>query len=71
MHLEIVRGLSTEAVLQALLRTFIALRGRTAIIYIDNGTNFTVGRRLLKVIHWKKLHENTADKRIKWTFVPP
>lgn len=70
VHLELVTSLSTEEFLQT-LRRFIARRGRPAVIYSDNGTNFVGANRALKQIDWSAISASVAVQRIKWKFNPP
>lgn len=70
IHLEVVKSLSTEAFLDALSR-FMSRRGRPAIIYSDNGTNFVGANNLFKAIDWKKVEKQSAISRIQWKFSPP
>ncbi|GFU73608.1 integrase catalytic domain-containing protein [Trichonephila clavipes] len=51
VHFELITSLSTAAFLQS-LRRFISRRGRTTIIYSDNGTNFVGSNSALNSIDW-------------------
>ncbi|XP_011700215.1 PREDICTED: uncharacterized protein LOC105457307, partial [Wasmannia auropunctata] len=70
IHFELTTSLSTDAFLQA-LRRFIARRGRPAIIYTDNGTNFVGARNLLHKIDWDKIKRFSATQKIDWRLNPP
>lgn len=70
VHLELVSSLSTDAFLEA-LRRFIARRGRPAIMYCDNGTNFTGASNVLGRLDWKQIEEHGLSSRIEWKFNPP
>ena len=73
-HLELVDDLSTDHFIMALKR-FIARRGRTQSIHIDNGTNF-VGtnnelRKYIKLLDKEKIQHFCTPKEIEWKFQPP
>ncbi|GBL74415.1 hypothetical protein AVEN_235374-1 [Araneus ventricosus] len=61
-------SLSTDNFILA-LRRFIARRGRTSIIYSDNGTNFIGMDNSLKTINLRRLE--TSFTPITWKFIPP
>ncbi|XP_035215274.1 uncharacterized protein LOC118188867 [Stegodyphus dumicola] len=61
--------MSTESFLLA-LRRFIARRGRSRIIYCDNGTNFVGASNVLQDLNWKKITEDTSIPPIQWKFNP-
>lgn len=66
LHVELVSDLSTEAFL-AVLRRFIARRGRCSAIYSDCGTNFVGANK-----YFQKIMHNAARKEaIEWNFHPP
>jgi hypothetical protein len=54
VHLELTSSLSTESFLQT-FRRFVAHRGRPAIIYSDNGTNFMGTDRAFRQLDWEKI----------------
>ncbi|XP_035222132.1 uncharacterized protein LOC118195013 [Stegodyphus dumicola] len=62
--------MSTESFLLA-LRRFIARRGRSRIIYCDNGTNFVGASNVLQDLNWKQITEDTSIQPIQWKFNPP
>jgi len=70
VHLELTSSLSTESFLQT-FRRFVARRGRPAIIYSDNGTNFMGTDRAFRQLDWEKIIKNSAIERIDWRFNPP
>lgn len=78
VHLEVVSDLSTEGFL-AVLRRFIARRGRPEHIYSDNDTNFVGANNHLKELYAlfnSKNHQNrvsnfTIEHHITWHFIPP
>ncbi|XP_015118391.1 uncharacterized protein LOC107042035 [Diachasma alloeum] len=70
VHLELVTSLSTDAFLES-LRRFIARKGRPAIIYCDNGTNFVGAHNLLRGLDWAKVVARGVLERIEWRFNPP
>jgi hypothetical protein len=70
IHLELVTSLSTESFLQS-LRRFVVRRGRSNVIYTDNGTNFEGAENALKKLDWKKISAATGVHKIEWRFNPP
>lgn len=70
VHLELLLSLSTDAFLQA-FRRFVARRGRPAVIFSDNGTNFSGTETAFSRIDWSKVHDYCSVERIKWKFNPP
>ncbi|GBM08086.1 hypothetical protein AVEN_122999-1 [Araneus ventricosus] len=70
IHLELVTSLSTEAFMQA-MRRFSARRGRSSIMYTDNGTNFLGTSRALGNLNWQEIIDECAIQKIKWHFNPP
>ncbi|OXA64746.1 Pro-Pol polyprotein [Folsomia candida] len=70
IHLELVSSLSTEDFLLSLHR-FISRRGRPAIIYSDNGTNFEGANNAIKLMDWKRIEQESRVSRIKWKFSAP
>ena len=70
VHLELVTSLSTEAFLQA-LRRFIGRRGRSAILWSDNGTNFVGAHSALKELDWDRIVNESSLQKIEWRFNPP
>ncbi|GFR07229.1 integrase catalytic domain-containing protein [Trichonephila clavata] len=59
--------MSTEAIMQA-LRRFFAKRGRSSIMYTDNGTNFVGTSRALSTLNWPEIVAECAIQKIKWNF---
>ncbi|GFT40561.1 integrase catalytic domain-containing protein [Trichonephila clavipes] len=70
IHLELVTSMSTEAFMQA-LRGFFARRGRSSIMYTDNGTNFVGTSRALNTLNWPEIVAKCAIQKIKWNFSIP
>jgi len=78
VHIEVVTSLTTEAFL-AVLRRFIARRGKPRTMYSDNGTNFQGASNELHEIN-NMLHTSSLMARIldfltsegcDWKFIPP
>ncbi|XP_036325171.1 uncharacterized protein LOC118738357 [Rhagoletis pomonella] len=77
-HLELVDDLSTKGFLNALKR-FIARRGRCAVLYSDNATNFVGARKELEelssMFQQKQSHDEIAKEcvinGIIWKHIPP
>jgi hypothetical protein len=70
VHLELTSSLSTESFLQT-FRRFVARRGRPAIIYSDNGTNFRGTDQAFRQLDWEKIIRTSTIERIDWRFNPP
>jgi len=70
IHLELVKSLSTEAFMDAFSR-FVAIRGRPAVVYSDNGTNFVGSDSALRELNWEIITKDHGLKRIQWKFNPP
>ena len=70
VHLELLFSLSTQSFLEG-FRRFIARRGRPAVVFSDNGTNFVGAENSLKSLDWEKIAKDSAAKRIDWRFNPP
>jgi len=70
VHLEMVKSLSTEAFLERFQR-FVSRRGRPAIVYSDNGTNFVGAANLWKRLDWERITRECGIRRIQWKFNPP
>ncbi|GBN68995.1 hypothetical protein AVEN_269425-1 [Araneus ventricosus] len=70
IHLELVTSLSTEAFMQA-MRRFFAIKGRSSIMYMDNGTNFLGTSRALSNLNWQEIIDECAIQKIKWHFNIP
>lgn len=70
VHLELVKSLNTDSFLLALIR-FVSRRGRPAIIFSDNGTNFVGAENLFRDLDWKRIQHETMLQRIQWKFNPP
>ena len=74
VHLELSASLSTDSFLMAFQR-FVARRGRPALVFSDNGTNFRRGeaelRRLLTDLNQEHISDRLTRDSIKWHFNPP
>lgn len=70
IHLELVTTLSTEGFLEA-FRRFVARRGRPAIIFSDNSTNFAGASNLLGDLNWDEINKHASVRKIDWRFNPP
>jgi len=70
VHLELVKSLSTDAFLDAFSQ-FTSRRGRPAVIYSDNGTNFVGADNALKQLDWEKIAKIHAMEKMEWRFNPP
>ena len=76
VHLDILHDLTTETLIQALVR-FIGRRGVPKLIWSDNALSFTkAGRELASL--WKKIDEEKLKKYalslpspVEWTFITP
>ncbi|XP_055951606.1 uncharacterized protein LOC129987677 [Argiope bruennichi] len=68
IYLELLSSLSTENFI-LVLRHFIARRGRSSVIYSDNGTNFVGTSRLFHCINWQQVEEG-KKKEIISKFIP-
>ncbi|XP_060871318.1 uncharacterized protein LOC132945561 [Metopolophium dirhodum] len=69
MHLELAEVFSASPFL-AVLRCFMARRGKCAKIYSDNGTNF-VGTQRELVSMMRRASDQVAKEGIEWHFNPP
>lgn len=77
VHLELVTSLSSEAFI-ATLKRFVSRRGKPAVIYSDNGTNFTGAQRELKELrdllksekHNDFVTQYLSTENIEWKFSP-
>ncbi len=63
IHLEVVRNMSMEA----LLREFIATRGKPEKMISDNGPPFVLAE---KVWNTREVKEFLGEKRTEWKFIP-
>ena len=74
VHLEIAFSFETDSFLNAFYR-MTSRRGLPTEVLSDNGTNFVGAERelreLVEALDTKKIEKSTADKGIKWTFIPP
>ena len=73
VHLEIVSDLTSQAFL-AVLKRFIARRGKPLHLYSDNGTNFVgANSALLEVLksNSDKIGSHLSAEGIYWHFIPP
>ncbi|XP_025407041.1 uncharacterized protein LOC112680990 [Sipha flava] len=76
VHIEAVSDLTTKAFLNALNR-FFDRRGKSAVIYSDNATNFVGANRKLKEVHQlfqskqEELQRHFTNVGVKWIFIPP
>lgn len=74
IHIEVVRSLSTDDFLMALMR-FVAIRGGASRIRSDNGSNYVGAERELRelVAAWDcdKIAANMEISGIVWTFQTP
>ena len=70
IHLELVTSLSTQEFLNS-FRRFIGRRGRPAVMYSDNGSNFIGANNLLDVLNWDTISQYSCAQRIEWRFNPP
>ncbi|GFT72444.1 DUF5641 domain-containing protein [Trichonephila clavipes] len=52
-------------------KRFIVRRGRSRIIYCDNGTNFRGAFNDLAKLDWHKISRETSTQKIVWKFIPP
>ncbi|KYN14541.1 hypothetical protein ALC57_13238 [Trachymyrmex cornetzi] len=50
---------------------FIARRGKSSIVYTDNGINFVGTRNLLRKINWEKVKQFSTSQKIDWRLNPP
>lgn len=70
VHIESVEKIDTAQFILALSR-FIYKRGRIAIMYSDNGTNFVKAAKLFGKLDWDEIQAATNIHRIQWIFNPP
>lgn len=70
VYLELVTSMSTATFLDA-LENFICQRGRPAVIYSDNGTNFVGANSAFEKLNWNVIAKTSSAKRIQWIFNPP
>ena len=70
VHLELASSLSTDSFIQTSQR-FVARRGRPAIFYSENGTNFVGLDNAFPHLEWEKISKHCAIERIEWRFNPP
>ncbi|GFY78674.1 integrase catalytic domain-containing protein [Trichonephila inaurata madagascariensis] len=70
VHLELVASLSTDSFLMA-FRRFMARRGRSRTVYLDNGTNFSGSNNELSELDWEKITREANLHRILCKFNPP
>lgn len=75
VHLEVVTDLTTSAFI-ASLRRFFARRGKSSIMFSDNGTNFVgackeLGRLLKASESDNEFSKFLSSEEITWKFLPP
>ena len=74
VHLEMAFGLDTDSFLNAFYR-MVNRRGIPTEMLSDNGTNFVGAKReleeLVNKLDKEKIKQSTANKGIKWNFIPP
>lgn len=78
VHIELAADLSSETFLNVLKR-FISRRGRPAVIYSDNGSNFVGAKselnELYQLFHNESIKQRILEfitcEKIKWRFIPP
>lgn len=70
VHIETVESINSEEFIMAMSR-FIYKRGRVAIVYTDNGTNFVKTAKLFGKLDWNKIQAAFNIHRIQWIFIPP
>lgn len=69
VHLELVTSLSTNDFL-ASFRRFIGRRGRPAIVYSANGTNFIGAENAFNNLNWEIIANYSQPRQIDWRFNP-
>ena len=74
VHLEMAVGLTTMEFLQV-LRRFLAIRGRPAVILSDNGSQFVGAekelRQMIGDINEEEVKEFCGEKGMQWKFITP
>lgn len=74
VHLEMAVDLSTMEFLQV-LRRFLAIRGRPAVILSDNGSQFVGAekelRQMINDINEEEVQEFCGEKGMQWKFITP
>lgn len=74
VHLEMAVDLSTMEFLQV-LRRFLAIRGRPAVILSDNGSQFVGAekelRQMINDINEEDVQEFCGEKGMQWKFITP
>lgn len=73
VHLEVVSDLTSQAFL-AVLKRFVARRGKPLHIYSDNGTNFVGANSILQKFfrsNFDKVVTELSAEGISWHFMPP
>ncbi len=74
IHIEVAHSMSTDSFLMALTR-FISRRGKPAVIYSDNGSNFVGAeeelRKLCYSLDQRQIQEAMLSRQIDWRFNPP
>lgn len=53
-----------------MFRQYVAQRGRPAIVYSDNGTNFVGNDNAFGPLEWEKISKHCAIEQIDWRFNP-
>ena len=68
VHLNLLKSLEVREFILSLKRSIVR-RGRSEIIYSDNGATFkTTAKWLQKVPKYEQFHKFLADSNIKWQF---
>ncbi|XP_055610425.1 uncharacterized protein LOC129757284 isoform X1 [Uranotaenia lowii] len=77
VHLELVSSLTSASFIAA-LRRFSEVRGRSAIIYCDNATNFTGSKNEIKSLKTNfkcqvepDIQDFCTNEGVDWKFIPP
>jgi hypothetical protein len=77
VHLEVAESLSQDDFFMSAFTHFISVRGKSPVVYSDNGTNFVAAARELKeavddLIKQKdELKSKMTNNEIEWQFSPP